>query len=227
MSLKIFLLFAVLIPGLANAQSIIVKKETSRVEGIIADGYEAVIESTQDEVEGSLSKFLKSVGKTKQSDNVITINGPLIGGKKYSRPIYSTTWQNGNTTSAWIGIHSNDWDDDSAVKKDLEKLLYDFSANFYREKIQVQIDESLRALQTVEKQQTRLVNQNKDLSNKIESNKREKIQLEKSLVMNKVELETLTKKLEENSKAQDSVAIAMEQIKKVVEIHRERQEKVN
>jgi hypothetical protein len=78
----------------------------------------------------------------------------------------------------------------------------------------------------VEKQQMRLVNQNKDLENKIEGNKREKIQLEKSLKNNKVELMTLTKKLEENKKAQDSVAIATEQIKKVVEMHKERQRKI-
>src|SRR3546814_4443436 len=65
-----------------------------------------------------------------------------------------------------------------------------------------------RALQAVEKKQMRLVNQHKDLSNKIENNKKQKIELEKSLVENKIDFEDLTKKLEGNARAQDSVAVA-------------------
>jgi hypothetical protein len=51
--------------------------------------------------------------------------------------------------------------------------------------------------------------------------------LEKSLVDNNVELETLSKKLEQNKKGQDSVAVAGEQIKKVVEMHKESQRRVH
>ncbi|WP_254157854.1 hypothetical protein [Chryseosolibacter indicus] len=49
------------------------------------------------------------------------------------------------------------------VIKDVEKLVHDFGVSFYRDKVQQQIDESNRALQAVEKQQLRLVGQNKDL----------------------------------------------------------------
>ena len=72
----------------------------------------------------------------------------------------------------------------------------------------------------------RLSNQNKDLTSRIERKKREKIELEKSLVDYKLELEDLTKNLKANAKARDSVAIATEQIRKVVESHQERQRKV-
>jgi hypothetical protein len=44
---------------------------------------------------------------------------------------------------------------------------------------------------------------------------------------NKLEYESLLLKIEQNKKAQDSVAVAREQVKKVVEIHREKQRKVN
>ena len=113
------------------------------------------------------------------------------------------------------------------LNKELEKLMKDFGIKFYRDQIQVQIDESLRATQAVEKQQQRLLNENKSLSAKLEDNKREKVQLEKSIENNKVETVTLIKKLEQNKKTQDSVAVADEQIKKVVEMHKERQRKVN
>jgi hypothetical protein len=51
--------------------------------------------------------------------------------------------------------------------------------------------------------------------------------LEKSLENNKTENQELLKRIEQNKKAQDSVAVAAEQIKKVVEMHKERQRKVN
>ena len=106
-------------------------------------------------------------------------------------------------------------------------MIHDFGVSFHRDKIQKQVDESVRASEAVEKQQQRLNNQNRDLSTKIEDNKREKIQLEKSFEKNKLEFETLSKRLEKNKKDQDSVAVAGEQIKKVIELHKERQRKVN
>jgi hypothetical protein len=222
---KTFYILLALMPIVTYAQKVEVKKDNSRINGENVPGFQVALASTQEEVQNSLSRYLKTIGKTKQSDDVITISEPLIEGKKYTTSLYSTTKQIGNNTAAWIGVNS-EIGEESSLNRDLEKLVYDFGVAFYREKIQIQIDESLRALQTVEKQQARLINQNKDLNTKVENNKREKIQLEKSLVNNKAESEDLTKKLQANIKAQDSVTIATEQIRKVVEMHKQRQQKV-
>lgn len=213
----------------AMAQTVNVKQETARIRNDYANGFEVELQATAEEVEIALAKFLKSFGKTKNSENYIVVNEPVIQGIKYTAPVYALTKQVGNIISAWIGIESNDWSkkDAEGVNKDLEKLLHDFGVNFYREKIQKQIDESSRASEAVAKQQQRLQNQNRDLSNKIENNKREKVQLEKSLEDNRIELETLMKRLEKNKSDQDSVAIAGDQIKKAVEMHKEKQRKVN
>ncbi len=228
MRLKMFFLFILLTPVLVFSQSVKVKKETSRINGENAEGYEVILQASEEDVKQSLSKFLKGVGKIKVSDEMITIHGATLGSKKYTLPVYSNARQLGNLTVAWIGINSKEWGKEAgSVGKDLENLTYDFGVNFYRQKIQMQIDESLRALQIVEKQQSRLTNQNKDLLNKIENNKRDKIQLEKSLDLNKGEMETLSKKLAENRQGQDSIAIAAAQIKKVVEMHQESQRKVH
>ena len=138
--------------------------------------------------------------------------------------LYAACKQSGNNSTAWIGVA--DEGKESGIDRNLEKLVYDFGVAFHREQIQAQIDESVRALQVVEKQQQRLVNQNKDLNNRIESNKLEKIQLEKSLVQNKAELEQLTRNLAANGRAQDSVSVAAGQIRKVVEMHKQRQQGV-
>lgn len=225
MWLKKFFFFLALLPFSAAGQTIEVKKETFRIDGENTAGYQVEIAAPDEEVKTSLLKFLKNVGKTKQSGSIITVAEPLIGGKKHFATLYSAARGTGDTGAAWMGIRAEEGEE-SSLNRDIEKLVHDFAVTFHREKIQIQIDESLRALQAVEKQQLRLLNQHKDLNNKIEHNKREKIQLEKELADNKVELEDLKIKLEANSKAQDSVTVATEQIRKVVELHKARQQKV-
>jgi hypothetical protein len=211
------------------AQTVVVKKEQTRLKNEYADGFEAELQGTSEELETALTKLMKSFGKSKTSDNFIVVSEPLIQERKYTAAVYGVNKQLGNILSVWIGFRSDDFskEDVEILNRDLEKLLHDFGVNFYREKIQKQIDESMRAAQAVEKQQQRLQNQNRTLNTRLEDNKREKVQLENSLVKNKNEFETLTKNLEKNKKDQDSVTVAGEQIKKVIEMHREKQSKVH
>jgi hypothetical protein len=78
-----------------------------------------------------------------------------------------------------------------------------------------------------EKQQLRLQSDDKNLKAKLEFNQKEKIRLEKALVDNALEYENLLKSIDKNKKDQDSVLTATDQIKKMVELHKERQKKVN
>lgn len=211
------------------SQSIKIKKETARIKNEYADGYEVELQGTADEAESALSKWMKTFGKAKSNENYIAVNEPSLQGRPYTHPIYGMTKQLGNIISVWVGLKKSDWGESEAetVYRELETQIYNFSVTFHRDKIQKQIDESIRAAQAVEKQQQRLVSQNRNLSTKLESNKREKIRLEKSLLDNATELITLTNQLAKNKKDQDSVAVAGEQIQKVVEMHKERQRKVN
>jgi hypothetical protein len=212
-----------------SAQTVKVKKENSNVKGEIAEGYAVELEGTLSDVNTSFVKFLKIYGKPKQSEGILILAEPVINSRTYTNPVFAVVKDNGKTSTTWIGIKTSAWpaDDAAAVSKELEKMLYDFGVKFYRDKIQVQIDETNRAYQAVEKQKQRLVNENKTLLTKIEDNKREKIQLEKALANNKLENELLLKKIEKNKLDQDSVALAGEQIKKVTELHKERQRRVN
>jgi len=228
---KKFLLiaFLILISTLTFSQTVKVKKESARIKGENTEGYEVELEGTVNEVNTSFVKFLKTTGKVKQSDDVITVNEPSLGSISYPLPVFAVSKDKGKSAAVWIGIKISDWpkEDGEKVNKELEKLAYDFGVKFYRDKIQVQIDESLRASQAVEKQQQKLANENKSLTTKLEDNKREKIQLEKSIENNTLENETLLKRIEKNKHDQDSVALAGEQIKKVVEMHKEKQRRVN
>lgn len=226
---KFFLLLVpFFITAYAPAQTVKVKKEKSTVKGESMDGFSVDLQGTLSEVTKSFSAFTKTLGKIKQTD-IIVIAQPNISGFAFAHPVYGITRENGKSATAWIGFNLSvsSKEDADKLSKELEKLMYDFGVKFYRDKIQVQIDESVRATQAVEKQQQRLVYENKSLGTKLEDNKREKIQLEKSLENNKLENQTLLKKIEQNKKAQDSVAVAAEQIRKMVEVHKQRQKKVN
>jgi hypothetical protein len=227
---KRFFLTAVLVLlalCIVRAQTVKTKKASQKVRTENMEGYEAEVEGMMDDVSSSFIKYLKAFGKVKQSPEGITLTEATIGGTSYTLPVYAMVRENSKTSSAWIGIKMAEWGEDGErMLRELEKLVYEFGVKFYRDKIQLQIDEAVRALQTVEKQQQRLSNENRNLSTKLENNKKEKIQLEQAIINNKNEHQTLLKKLEQNKTAQDSVAVAAEQIKKVVDMHRERQRKV-
>lgn len=222
------ILFFALLPAVLFSQTVNVKKEKSSINGEQLDGYEVTLEGKPDEVRAAFIKYLKPVGKQKQSGDYFTITEPSMNGIAYVNSLFAMVKDGATTATAWIGFNKKDWNEADAkqMEKDLQGLIKEFGVKFYRDKIQVQVDESERANQAVEKQQQRLTNESKQLASKLEDNKREKIQLEKSIENNKLELEELLKKIEKNKHAQDSVAQAGLQIKKVVESHKERQRKV-
>lgn len=149
---------------------------------------------------------------------------------KYSSPLYATTRSNGEKITVWLGLNAIEWptpEQAQQAMKDLEKVVYDFGVKYYRDKVQLDIDESVRAQQAAEKQTLRLQNESKSLVSKLEFNQKEKLRLEKALADNKLEYETLIANTAKNKKDQDSVSLATDQIKKMVEVHKERQRKVN
>ncbi len=212
------------------AQKVTVSKSTEKIKGEKAEGYGTELEGKKEQIVAAWGRYLKDLGKVKSGSNYQFVEGPAMGGTVYTTGIlYATSTGNEEKTSVWMGIRPAEWtvNDISLVENQLEKLVYQFGIKFYRDKIQAQIDEGQQALDAVIRQQQRLTNQNKDLNIKLGNNAQEKIQLEKSLESNKFENLVLIQKIENNRKSQDSVKLAGEQIKKVIELHKERQRKVN
>jgi len=218
------------IPAASFAQKVSVSKDTERVKGSNIDGYATELSGTIEEVGASYTKYLKTFGKIKSSGNQVPLSEAEISFTKYSAPLYATTHSKGEKIMVWVGLNASEWPTPEQAEqalKDLEKVVYDFGVKFYRDKVQVDIDESVRAQQAAEKQTLRLQNESKNLNSRLEFNQKEKLRLEKALAENKLEYETLLSTIARNKKAQDSVALATDQIKKMVEIHKERQRKVN
>ncbi len=228
---KKFCLVALLvITTTSYAQKVTVAKDTERVKGSNINGFATELAGTIEDVSASYTKYLKTFGKIKSSGSQLQLTEAEISFTKYTSPLYATTRNKGGKIMVWLGLNASEWPTPEQAEqalKDVEKVVYDFGVKFNRDKIQVDIDESVRAQQTTEKQTLRLQNENKNLNSRLEFNQKEKLRLEKSLAENKLEYETLLLNIGRNKKDQDSVALATDQIKKMVEVHKERQRKVN
>lgn len=213
------------------AQKVTTEKQNQKMSGDECKGFATVLEGKKDEVALAWNKFLKDFGKPKPgSGTVMAINEPALGGTVYPQGIiYADIKEKGDNTQVWLGIKEGDWvvNDMGIVERDLEKEVYRFGIKYYKDKIQAQIDEAERAHDATTRQSQRLVNQNKDLNIQLGNNEQEKVKLEERLQSNALEHAVLLQKIENNKQAQDSVMAAGEQIKKMVELHKERQRKVN
>lgn len=227
-----FLFFILFICSIQTiGQPVTVTRQTETVKNESIEVYALTLEGKKEEISAAWNKFLKEVGKLKQSSDPMTVSEPIISSTNYSSNVFYAQLKKVNETSStvWAGINPTEWNGSEVekVNRGLEKLVYQFGVSYYRGRVQAQIDESQQALEAVEKQKQRMTNQQKDLTIKLNNNEQEKVQLEKSLETNKLEHASLKLRLENNKKAQDSLANVTIQIKKVMEQHRDRQRKIN
>lgn len=219
-----------LITNLASSQPVTVTKQNEKVKGETIEVFATTLEGGKETIKTAWIKFLKETGKLKLFGEPMTITEPTINGTSFSKGVlYAGNKEGDKNSTVWFGINPAEWEakDVTYANRELQKILNQFGVKFYRDQVQLQIDETQQALDAVAKQQQRLLNQNKDLSIKLGNNEQEKVQLEKTLETNKLENAALKIKLENNKKAQDSLMNSTTQIKKVMDLHKEKQRKIN
>lgn len=223
---KFFALAILMFAGvLAYAQTVTVTSNAEKIYNKNCTGYSTDVTGTLEEVNISLNKYLKTFGKVKVSGSQYQVSEPQINLTKYPTPFFASAKAKGDKVQVWMGAVQND--SAKSINAEMEKLVYNFGVKFYKDKIQGDIDESMRAQAAAEKRQQRLTLEGKNMASRLEMNAKEKIRLEKSLADNKLDSTKLVTALAQNKKSQDSLAVAAEQIKKMVETHKERQRKVN
>ncbi len=230
--MKKFLLIPIFLFGFLSvySQTVTVNKQKEKVKGEHLEVFAAELEGKKNDIEGAWVRFLKDMGKLKQMGNPMTVSEPIISGTPFTKGVvYAESKGEEKKTTVWAGINPTEWDekDLTYVTRELQKMVYQFGIKFYRDQAQKEIDETQQALEAVEKQQQKSVNQNKDLTIKLSNNEQEKIQLEKSIDNNKLENAALKIRLENNVKAQDSLAQVNLQIRKVLEGQKEKLRKIN
>jgi hypothetical protein len=228
---RILLLLAlIVIASNVFAQKVTVGKRTERIRNESADGYSSDLDAKSEDVRTSLNKFLKETGKSKNNGDMIVVNEPVINGIVYTKGIlYASVSGSDVKTRLWIGILASEWNsnDVETVLKDIEQMTYRFGIKYYRDKIQLQIDEGQQASDAVVKQAQKTQNEEESLHRRLKANDDEKIRLEKALEANKLEDLVLQQKIVNARKSLDSLSAAKVKIQTVIDAHKERQNKVN
>lgn len=213
------------------AQQVEVKKTEEKIKGDKVEGFSVDLDGKFSDVSSQWTKFLKDIGRVKLfSSDPTVVTEPVFNGTVYPKGVvYGYIFENGSIARVWLGIQPKEWEEKDVdyANKQLERLVYQFGLQFYRSKVQVDIDQAKEASAAVEKQKQRLVNQNKDMTLQLANNEQEHIHLSKAMDANKLEHEALLTKLDRNKKAQDSLSNVSEQIKKVMTTHQERLRKIN
>jgi hypothetical protein len=226
-----FITVFLLIIHCSYAQTVKVKTQQQQLKGESVDGFAVDLEGKKADVSASLSKYLKETGKVRfLSSDPLVVTAPVFNGTPYPNgSIYAFTIESGNVVTAWLGIKPSEWDskDVGFINRQLERMANEFGVRFQRERVQAQIDETQQALDAVDKQSFRFANQGKDLATRLANNELEKTKLEKALESNRLENAVLKVKIENNKKAQDSIANASLQIKKVKEVQMEKLRRIN
>lgn len=226
----LFLLGLLVVASSVFAQKVTVGKRTERVRSENADGCSTDLDAKSEDVRIALNKFLKDAGKSKTNGDMIVINEPVINLTPYSKGVlYATVSGSDVKSRVWIGILASEWNsaDVEPVLKEIEQMTYRFGIKYYRDKIQVQIDEAQQASDAVVKQAQRTQNEGESLQKKLKANDEEKIRLEKALEANRLEDLVLKQKIVNNKKSLDSLAVAGTKIKTVIDATKEKQNKVN
>src|ERR1044071_7951707 len=190
MKRALFFVSVFLMASTALAQTVTVSSRASKVNNESADGYSSDLDGSADDVRVALTKFMKESGKAKSNGDMIVLAQPVINGTVYAKgSLYATVNGSDVKTRVWIGIVKNQWNAEEAetVLKDIEQMVYRFGIKFYKDKIQVDIDQAQQAADAVTKQTQRTTSEGKTLNNKLQANDAEKIRLEKALEANKLE----------------------------------------
>lgn len=225
---KFVLLPFLLISVLSLGQTVIVKKEKQKIKNDNIYSFATTLDANTEEVNGALLKFLKGYGKPKQQEEAIVLAECIVSGQAYAKPLYGGTRQAGKVSHAWIGVNLKEWATDSTmIVSRLEAMVKEFGVNFYRDKIQAQIDEAQRAVDIVSKQQQRTLNEQQSIQQKIENNKKEYQQLLKDIRKNRADSVALVIRMNQNKAGTDSLRVVSEKVKQALVFQKERQGKVN
>ena len=213
------------------AQTVTVKRVSEKVKGENMDGFTTDLKGKRNDVTSTLTKIVKEHGKIKfLSSDPIIITNPVLDGTLFEKGIlYAFVKEAGTNSTVWIGRKASDWTEAQleTVDKQLEKLVYQTGIQFYRDAVQHDIDQAQQAIDAVDRQISKTFNQEKDLGKKLLNNEQEKVKLEQALEANKLENAVLKVKIENNKKAQDSLANTMTHIQEMKKIHETKMRAIN
>jgi hypothetical protein len=212
----------------AVAQTVEVTQQDQQLGGKKLVGFATALEAPKDEVSPAIARYLKVYGKPKQQETHLQLAETTLNGQVFTKPLYALVAPTTTGSTVWLGVSRTEWGaDTSKILSQLELITKSMGVAFYRDKIQAQIDEAQQAVQAVERQQQRTVNDEQNILQRTENNKREHRNLKMAIQRNRADSVTLYLKLQQNKRSGDSLRMVSDKVRKALLFQQERQRKVN
>lgn len=226
---KIILFTVLMTPVSLAAQEIAIQDETKRINGTTLSGYSSTIKGDFNDI---LNEWTKNINEyqLRRRRNYMEMNEmsfPEVTPNTFK--VFTTVNRVDSSAIIWIGFAEDISDEDNSerLQDALFNFLYKFSFDYNKQKIQKDIEEAERAATFTSRKHNRLIQEQKNLELKLTDARNEKRRLEATLEELQLEVQVLMQKIEDNQLEQTKVYQDLEQIKKVLEKHKERLKEID
>lgn len=215
--MKKLLCLLILLPALhASLAQTEIKPKTNKIKTKKVEGFELILTEDIDLVADSWTNYLKSLGKYKNwllhqsiSELSIDFSGEVL---------YALSDKNSDHIALWLGAQ----DIAEPTEDDYGSLFLNFEIQLRKDRVQNEIDETQRAVDFVQKRQNKVTREIETLESKKSYNEKELLRLQRLIEENKVEYAVIKTQIENKIAEQDSLVIAVEKAKGVLEVKKEK-----
>lgn len=212
-----------------NGQQYDIKKEAQRVNNKKYDGVSSVIDAEFAKVEQFWLDYLKENGKLRRKRNYYQLTEFSVRDLGVDTISYVTRVESANSASlVWLAPFDNGLSDEDIVtlNQDLEKILKMATRGYYVSEVQEKIDEAEAAAVAVSKNHQKLLYDSEKLATDLEGAEELKTDLQARLEETELKIRVLNQLIIDNKVAIDSVYNDLEQVKKVIEAHKDSMKKI-
>ena len=213
----------------AKAQTYEIKSETQRVNNVKYEGFSSAINGSYEKVDAFWNAYLKQHGKVRRKRNYSEISEFSVKELPYDTLNYVTKTKLIDSLGViWLAVDTDLAEDDlEKVNKLIPSFLKRASRDYYIAEEQNKLDESESAAVYLSKNHQKLITNGEALRHELEFTEALKAKLEGQLENAILKIKVLNQQIIDNKEAVDSVYNDLEQVKKVIEAHKESMKNIN
>jgi len=230
MKFSIYILTVFLSLSFVYGQEITAKEETKTLENTKYPGYSISVEGKLDRHQDGWTKLLKNKGKVRKRNSLYSIEDfvfPQITEKLLNG--YTQVMLRDTTVNIWLGIDVSELEGDEPqqILGEIKGMLENYVLDYRKSLVLDDIQNAERAAAYTSQQHQRLIRDMENLKIRLLDSENEKRRLEENLKTMELEIEVLKQKIVNNGADQERTLVELEQIRKVLEMHKERLKKLN
>jgi len=211
------------------AQTYIIKEETQRINNVKYSGVSSLVNGDFDIVEDFWLDYIKEHGKVRRKRNYYQISDFVVKSWTNDTVTYATRIDAKDSLGLiWLAPLGLEFEEDELkmMNADLSKILKLATRGYYVSRVQKRIDQSEDAAIVVSKSHQKLIYDGENLVEDLKSAEELKAELEIRLEETILKIKVLNQQIIDNKAATLQAYEDLEQVKKVIEGHKDSMKKI-